>query len=75
MTKKEQLIVVEGMVEIALPDATFRVKLDQGGGNVVIIAHTSGRMRKNRVRILVGDKVRMEVSIHDKTRGRIIRRL
>ena len=51
-----------------LPNATFRVKLENGH---VVIAHTSGRMRKNRIRVLIADKVVVEMTPYDLTKGRI----
>jgi translation initiation factor IF-1 len=59
---------MEGTVEEALPNAMFRVKLDNGH---VVLAHISGRMRKFFIRILPGDKVTVELSPYDLTRGRI----
>ena len=70
--KKEDAIVVEGTVEEALPNATFRVKLDTGH---TILAHASGKMRIHFIKILPGDRVRVELSPYDLTRGRIIFRL
>ena len=65
---KEDAIEMEGTVEEALPNAMFRVKLDNGH---VVLAHISGRMRKFFIRILPGDKVTVELSPYDLTRGRI----
>ena len=65
---KEELLEFEGSVEELLPNATFRVKLDQGHE---IIAHTAGKMRKNRIRVLAGDKVLVEMTPYDLTKGRI----
>lgn len=70
---KDQLVIIEGVVLEALPDAKFKVKIDNR--EIVISAHASGRIRKNRVRILVGDRVIMEVNKHDKTNARITRRI
>ena len=64
---KEELLEFEGTVEELLPNATFRVKLDQGHE---IIAHTAGKMRKNRIRVLAGDKVLVEMTPYDLTKGR-----
>lgn len=66
---KEDLIEFEGVVTELLPNATFKVTLNN---NHVIIAHTSGRMRKNRIRVLVGDKVAVEMTPYDLEKGRII---
>jgi translation initiation factor IF-1 len=68
---KEELIEFEGTVLEILPNAMFRVKLVNGHE---ILAHTSGRMRKNRIRILLGDKVTVEMTPYDLTKGRVILR-
>ena len=68
---KEELIEFDGEVLELLPNAHFRVKLENGHQ---FIAHTSGRMRKNRIRILAGDKVRVEITPYDLTNGRVILR-
>jgi translation initiation factor IF-1 len=65
---KEDIIEVQGSVTETLPNAMFRVKLDNGH---VILAHISGKMRMHFIRILPGDKVTVEMSPHDLTRGRI----
>jgi translation initiation factor IF-1 len=65
---KEDLIEFSGTVMEVLPNAMFRVKLEN---EHVILAHTSGRMRKNRIRVLVGDKVTVEMTPYDLTKGRI----
>jgi translation initiation factor IF-1 len=65
---KEELLEFEGIVSEPLPNATFRVKLDNGHQ---IIAHTAGKMRKNRIRVLAGDKVMVEMTPYDLTKGRI----
>jgi translation initiation factor IF-1 len=66
---KEELLEFEGTVAELLPNATFRVKLDHNGHE--IIAHTSGKMRKNRIRVLAGDRVMVEMTPYDLTKGRI----
>ncbi|NPA52414.1 MAG: translation initiation factor IF-1 [Aquificae bacterium] len=70
--EKEKGIVVEGTVEEALPNAMFRVKLDTGHE---VLAHVSGKMRMHFIKILPGDKVKVELSPYDLTRGRIIYRM
>lgn len=65
---KEDLIEFSGVVIEVLPNTTFRVKLEN---DHVILAHTSGRMRKNRIRVLAGDKVTVEMTPYDLTKGRI----
>ncbi len=68
---KKKGIVVEGVVEEALPNTQFKVKLDEGH---YVIAHISGKMRINYIKILPGDRVTVEISPYDITRGRIIYR-
>ena len=65
---KEELIEFEGTVVELLPNATFRVKLEN---DHEIIAHTAGKMRKNRIRVLVGDEVLCELTPYDLTKARI----
>jgi len=65
---KEDLIEVEGVVQEALPNAMFRVELDNGHK---VLAHISGKIRMHFIRILPGDKVKVELSPYDLTRGRI----
>ncbi len=67
-TSKENAIVMEGVVLETLPNTQFRVQV--AGGHVVL-AHISGKMRKHFIRILVGDKVMVELSPYDVSRGRI----
>lgn len=67
--KKEEAISVDATVLEPLPNAMFRLELDNGHK---VLAHVSGRMRKNFIRILKGDKVRVELSPYDLTKGRII---
>jgi len=68
----KETIRKEGQVIEALPSAVFRVKLDDGGGEA--IGHLSGKMRMHYIKVLVGDRVIMEFSPYDETRGRIIKR-
>jgi translation initiation factor IF-1 len=65
---KEELIETEGKILEALPNAMFKVELENGH---VVLAHVSGKMRMNFIRILPGDKVKLELSPYDLTRGRI----
>ncbi|HAH19747.1 MAG TPA: translation initiation factor IF-1 [Candidatus Omnitrophica bacterium] len=65
---KEEAIEVEGVVKESLPNAMFRVELENGH---VVLAHVSGKMRMHFIRILPGDKVKMELSPYDLTKGRI----
>ena len=69
---KEDIITMEGRVDEVLPATMFRVKLDNLG--TVVLAHLSGRMRKNNIKVLLGDRVEMEFSPYDLTKGRITRR-
>ncbi|MDA3018209.1 MAG: translation initiation factor IF-1 [Actinomycetota bacterium] len=71
MASKDGAIEIEGVVAEALPNAMFRVELTNGHK---ILAHISGKMRKNYIRILPGDRVIAELSPYDLTRGRIIYR-
>ncbi|MBU1727345.1 MAG: translation initiation factor IF-1 [Candidatus Omnitrophica bacterium] len=65
---KEELIETEGKIIEALPNAMFKVELENGH---IVLAHVSGKMRMNFIRILPGDKVKLELSPYDLTRGRI----
>lgn len=65
---KKDVIELEGVVTEALPNAMFKVKLDSGHD---VLAHISGKMRMYYIRILLGDRVRVELSPYDLTRGRI----
>lgn len=65
---KEDLLEFEGIVNEILPNAMFRVTLDNGHE---VLAHTSGKMRKNRIRVLTGDKVNVEMTPYDLSKGRI----
>ena len=69
---KEELIEVEGTIAEALPNAMFRVTLEN---NHKVLAHVSGKIRMNFIRILPGDKVKLELSPYDLNRGRITFRL
>ncbi|MDB2565176.1 MAG: translation initiation factor IF-1 [Alphaproteobacteria bacterium] len=65
---KEDAIEFQGVVSELLPNAMFKVKLDN---DHEVIAHTSGKMRKNRIRVLAGDRVTVEMTPYDLTKGRI----
>ena len=65
---KQDLLLFEGVITELLPNAMFRCKLDNGA---VITAHTAGKLRKNRIRCLAGDKVKIEMSPYDLSKGRI----
>jgi translation initiation factor IF-1 len=65
---KEEMLEFPGVVKELLPNATFRVELENGHE---IIAHMAGKMRKNRIRVLAGDKVQVEMNTYDLSKGRI----
>jgi translation initiation factor IF-1 len=69
---KDDVIEMEGSILETLPNTMFRVKLENGH---VVTAHISGRMRKNYIRILTGDKVKVEMTPYDLTKGRITYRM
>ena len=66
---KEEMLEFKGLVTELLPNAMFRVKLEN---NHEVLAHTAGKMRKNSIRVLAGDEVMVEVTPYDLTKGRII---
>ena len=68
---KEEMISLDGKVEEVLPNAMFRVILEQGS---TVLGHISGKMRQNRIQILQGDKVKVEMSPYDLTKCRIVYR-
>ncbi|MGK2285690.1 translation initiation factor IF-1 [Pedomonas sp. V897] len=68
---KEEMIPFEGVVLEVLPDARFRVQLESGH---IIIAYTAGKMKKNRIKTLAGDRVTVEMSPYDLEKGRLIYR-
>lgn len=70
--KKPEAVEMVGTILEALPNAMFKVELENG---MKILAHVSGKIRMNFIRILPGDKVKVEISPYDPTRGRIIYRL
>nr|YP_009105860.1 translational initiation factor 1 [Microthamnion kuetzingianum]AIT94678.1 translational initiation factor 1 [Microthamnion kuetzingianum] len=71
-SEKQDLIEVEGVVTQCLSNGMFRVKLENGFN---VLAHASGKIRRNYIRILLGDRVTVELSPYDLTRGRVIFRL
>lgn len=71
MPQSKETINQEGIIIESLPNLNFKVKLDNGKE---ILAHLSGRMRLYRIRVLVGDKVKLEMSPYDETKGRIVYR-
>lgn len=73
MTQDKNLIKREGVVMEALPSLLFRVNLKEGGQEV--LAHLGGKLKLNRIRVIPGDKVVVEMTPYDDRRGRIVRRL
>lgn len=72
---KEERLIVEGEVVENLPNTLFRVKLSSQYSDKVILCYLSGKMRKNYIKILPGDRVRIEVTKYDPERGRIVYRI
>jgi translation initiation factor IF-1 len=70
--QEKEIIKMEGIIVETLPSTTFKVRLDNGHE---VLAHISGRMRVNYIRLLPGDKVLMEMSPYDLTKGRVIQRM
>lgn len=70
---KDNVVVIEGEVIENLPNTLFKVKLDQS--EKIILCYLSGKMRKNYIKILPGDRVRAEVTAYDLNRGRIVYRI
>jgi translation initiation factor IF-1 len=68
---KENTLKIEGDVIDVLPNATFKVKLDN---DMIVLSYISGKMRQHEIRILMGDKVELEISPYDLSRGSIVRR-
>lgn len=71
MVKQESKIKVEGVVTEALPNAMFRVKLEDGR---ILLCHLAGKMRMYRIKVMPGDKVQVEMTPYDETKGRIVYR-
>lgn len=71
MASKEEKLTLDGKVVEALPNTTFRVRLENGPE---VLAYLSGKMRKYYIRVLLGDRVRVELSPYDLTKGRIVYR-
>lgn len=72
MSSDKELIKLEGVIVETLPSTTFKVKLDNGHE---VLAHISGRMRVNYIRLLPGDRVLLEMSPYDLTKGRVVQRM
>jgi translation initiation factor IF-1 len=69
---KEEKIIVDGKILESLPNALFKVEINEGGR--IVLAHICGKMRRHYIKILPGDKVKVELSPYDLTRGRIMYR-
>ena len=69
---KEDQITADGIIQEVLPNAMFRIKLEQGP---IVLGHISGKIRQNKIQILAGDQVKVEMSPYDMTKGRIIFRI
>ena len=67
---KEDVIELEGVISEILPGAQFRVQLD--GQDMIILVYTAGKMRKNRIKTMVGDRVTVEMTTYDLNRGRLV---
>ena len=72
MSKNKDVLEMEGEIVEALPNQTFKVELEN---KFVITCYTSGRLRKNRIRLVLGDQVRIEMTPYDMTKGRVTYRL
>lgn len=72
MSKKEDLLELEGTVTEVLPNNMFRVALETGTN---VVCYTNGRLRQNKIKIILGDRVKTELSVYDLTKGRITYRL
>jgi translation initiation factor IF-1 len=72
LAKEDSQFRMEGQVVEILPNATFRIKLDEADN--IVLGTISGKMRQNNIKVLLGDRVEIEFSVYDLTRGRITRR-
>jgi translation initiation factor IF-1 len=73
MSKNSELIELTGLVEEVLPNSTFRVKVDNVGQ--VVLCYVGGRLKQHKIKIILGDKVKLEMSPYDLTKGRITYRM
>jgi translation initiation factor IF-1 len=73
MSKKSELIELTGVVDEVLPNTTFRVKVDNVGQ--VVLCYIGGRLKQHKIKIILGDKVKIEMSPYDLTKGRITYRM
>jgi len=72
MSKNDDVIDFEGKIVDVLPGQSFKVELENGH---IVVCYTSGRLRKNRIRLVLGDQVRIEMTPYDMTKGRVVYRL
>ena len=72
MSKNDDVIDFEGIIIDVLPGQSFKVELENGH---IVVCYTSGRLRKNRIRLVLGDQVRIEMTPYDMTKGRVVYRL
>jgi translation initiation factor IF-1 len=72
MSKNDDVIDLEGKIVDVLPGQSFKVELENGH---IVVCYTSGRLRKNRIRLVLGDQVRIEMTPYDMTKGRVVYRL
>jgi translation initiation factor IF-1 len=73
MSNKEDLIILTGKVDEVLPNKTFRIKIDNM--DHIVLCYMSGRLKQNKIKVITGDNVKVEVSTYDLTKGRIVYRL
>jgi translation initiation factor IF-1 len=73
MAKKEDLLELTGTIEEVLPNSTFRVKVDNV--NQIVLCYMGGRLKQNKIKVILGDKVKIEMSPYDLTKGRITYRM
>lgn len=73
MAKKEDLLELTGVVEEVLPNSTFRVKVDNVGQ--IVLCYMGGKLKQHKIKIILGDKVKIEMSPYDLTKGRITYRM
>ena len=71
---KQGLVVYDGIITESLPNNTFRTRINVDNEEQLIVAHISGRMRRNFIRVMPGDRIKVEMSVHDLTKGRVVYR-
>ena len=71
---KEGLVIYDGIIIESLPNNTFRTKINIKNEERLMVAHISGRMRRNLIKVMPGDRIKVEMSVHDLTKGRVIYR-